>query len=460
MLNSARNTNAIPPKRVSPSLQPGSIHSLQIEKLVAGGLALARQEGQVILSQGGIPGETAQIKVVSHRRGVYQGKIQSLTTASSHRVTPVCPKVGECGGCQLQHIQDGEQVRQKGLILEDAMRRIGKLSDLVIPSPVPSPQALGYRQVLRLAVQKSAGAWNLGFYQHGTKRIVPVSECFLVEPPFRTLIAQLANALGVLRNSPGVLYDIEVRYSAVQQGFLVVIHGSDWEVSHIERLLDRCFGLPHVKGCLYQSVKGPEGELEGEDRSNPVIRGDDHLWEEFLGLRVKIGYRSFMQANWKLFQVLGQTILDWVGDACDQRILELYAGTCPIGMALAHQGARVRCVEVSQDAVDNARESLKENGIHTCRVSPTFSESFLGTVTSGEYDMILLDPPRTGLSQKVMTQICGLEIPRIMYLSCDPPSLARDLRQLYQEDYRIHRIQPFDMFPQTAHVETLVELTR
>ena len=188
------------------------------------------------------------------------------------------------------------------------------------------------------------------------------------------------------------------------------------------------------------------------------MRGVDHLWEAYGGLRLKMGYRSFMQANWDVFQLLGQVVVEWLGTVKGQRILELYAGTGPLGLTLASQGAQVTCVEGNPFAIHDARESIRVNKIAGCRVKISSVESYLMTVQSGAYDVILLDPPRAGLNPKIIDQLGALRVPQLLYLSCDAPSLARDIKSLCEKGYEIRRMQPFDMFPQTAHLETLVEL--
>ncbi|HSF11234.1 MAG TPA: hypothetical protein VLA60_17620, partial [Nitrospirales bacterium] len=165
MLNSGPN---IKPRRTpSPSstetLSPGSSHPLHIEKLVAGGFGLGRVDGQVVLCAGGIPGEALQVEILSRRKGVSQGKILQVQDPAEGRVVPLCPVVGRCGGCQLQHIQYEEQLSQKRLILEDTLRRIGKISDVLIAPVIPSPRPYGYRQVLRMGIGEGPDGLFLGF---------------------------------------------------------------------------------------------------------------------------------------------------------------------------------------------------------------------------------------------------------------------------------------------------------
>jgi 23S rRNA (uracil1939-C5)-methyltransferase len=222
--------------------------------------------------------------------------------------------------------------------------------------------------------------------------------------------------------------------------------------------MNACSEISNIKGLIYERVDASEHDSRRRVRQEPMVRGADHLWEAYEGLRLKMGFRSFMQANWDVFQLLGKAVRDWLGNLKGQRILELYAGTGPLGLSLASQGAQVTCVEGNPLAIHDARESIRVNKILGCRVRISSVESYLTTVQSDAYDVILLDPPRAGLNPKILDQLGALQIAKLLYLSCDAPSLARDIKSLCEKGYEIRRMQPFDMFPQTAHLETLVEL--
>ncbi|WP_447965570.1 23S rRNA (uracil(1939)-C(5))-methyltransferase RlmD [Nitrospira sp. Ecomares 2.1] len=461
MLNSGPN---IKPRRTpSPSstetLSPGSSHPFQIEKLVAGGFSLGRLNGQVVLCAGGIPGESVEVEILSRRKGVSQGKILQVQDPAESRVVPPCPVVGRCGGCQLQHVQYEEQLSQKRLILEDTLRRIGKIFDVPIFPVIPSPRPYGYRQVLRMGIGDGPDGLFLGFFESGTQQLLPVDTCFLVDDKMRSVIDAVRSSLRSLVIDGMNLESVEIRWSQLEEVGLLVFRGRAVTKEHVERLMNVCSEIPNIKGWIYERADAPEHDSRHRLRHQPIVRGADHVWEAFRGLRLKMGYRSFMQANWNVFQLLGKMVGEWLGYLKGQRILELYAGTGPLGLSLASQGAHVTCVEGDPFAIHDARESLRINEITGCRVRISSVESYLMTVKSGAYDVILLDPPRAGLNPKVVDRLGVLQVPRLFYLSCDAPSLARDIKSLCEKGYTIQRMQPFDMFPQTAHLETLVELT-
>ncbi len=440
------------------SLSSGSSHALHIEKMVAGGFSLGRLNGQVVLCAGGIPGETVQVEILSRRKGVTQGKILKVQESVDSRVAPVCPVVGRCGGCQLQHVHYDEQLCQKRLILEDTLRRIGKISDVRISPVIPSPRPYGYRHVLRMGIGQGRDGMFLGFFESGTQRLVPVETCFLVDEDIRCVIDGVRSGLRSLVIERMQLESVEIRWSQLEKVCLLVFRGQAMAQEDVEHLFHVCSEISHIKGWIYEHVKASEQDSRRRVRQQPIVRGADHLWEDYGGLRLKMGFRSFMQANWDVFLMLSKTVMEWLGNLKGQRILELYAGTGPLGLTLARQGGKVTCVEGNPFAIDDARESIQVNKITGCRMRLSSVESYLMAVQPGAYDVILLDPTRTGLNAKIVEQLGALQVPKLVYLSCDAPSLARDVKNLREKGYEIQRLQPFDMFPQTAHLETLVEL--
>lgn len=210
-----------------------------------------------------------------------------------------------------------------------------------------------------------------------------------------------------------------------------------------------------VEGVVGQVVTAGDGR-----RTQRWVSGQDWIEERLCGLTFRISDRSFMQANWPMNEIMARCIGDWVEPSTGPRVLELYAGVGTLGLPLARQGAYVTEVESNPYALKDARHAAKHNHVGRSRFRNLSADSMLRGVERTEYDLVLLDPPRSGLSEAVAQRLSEIQIPRLLYLSCDSPTLARDLSRLCAAGYRISRVQPFDMFPQTAHLETLVELTR
>jgi tRNA/tmRNA/rRNA uracil-C5-methylase (TrmA/RlmC/RlmD family) len=191
------------------------------------------------------------------------------------------------------------------------------------------------------------------------------------------------------------------------------------------------------------------------------VDGETTLCERVAGLILRFSDRAFSQANWRLNEVLVETVKSWALEgsrAAPIRVLELYAGVGNFGLPIARAGALVTMVEANPVALSDGRFNAKVNHIGRCRFRAGPVEAAIEAALPGEYDLVLLDPPRTGLGKEALAALARLRAPRILYLSCDPPTLARDLRRLKGEEYRVRRLQGYDMFPQTAHIETLVEL--
>ena len=285
MLNSAPNIEpSTSSSSSSETLSPGSTHLLHIEKLVAGGFSLGRLNGQVVLCAGGIPGEAVQVEILSRRKGVSQGKILQVQNPSESRVVPPCPVVGRCGGCQLQHVQYEEQLAQKRLILEDTLRRIGKISDVLIAPVIPSPRPYGYRQVLRMGIGEGRDGVFLGFFESGTQQLLPVETCLLVDENFRSVIDAVRSGLRSLVMDGMNLESVEIRWSQLDEGGLLIFRGRALTKEHVERLMNACSEISNIKGWIYERVDASEYDSRRRVRQEPIVRGADHLWEAYGGV--------------------------------------------------------------------------------------------------------------------------------------------------------------------------------
>ena len=435
-----------PPERTS--------SDVRIEKLVQGGDGLARLGAQVVFVKGGLPNEQVRIQVGQKRRGVHYGEIEEILQPSDDRVVPPCSIYEQCGGCQLQHLSYQGQLTQKTDILTDALQRIGKIEIPEIAPIVPSPLPLGYRSTIRFVVFKDANTFKLGFYQAETRNPVEAKTCLLIPEPLRQMVVFVAQRLASLPSLPMFLEHVEFRISTTSTDVVIIFHGSYKNVERVKAFLETFQACPGVVGCVAERA----GPRRDRAPAAPLVVGRDSVIERFDELTVRIGFRSFTQTNWPVFIEIGRRVQEWVGDPQGVRVLELYAGTGVLGMTLARNGAFVTLVEPNAFALADARESAALSRVARCRFKSQTGEAFLPSVRKDEYDVILVDPPRTGLTPQVTKELGRISAPRILYISCDVATLARDLSRLARSGYRVKGLQPFDMFPHTAHIETLVEL--
>jgi len=428
--------------------------TITIEKLVQGGRGLARQEGQVLLVRGVIPGETILFTGGAKRKGVQEGTVREVLTPSPDRIAAPCPVYELCGGCQLQHIQYEAQLRFKREILAETLTRVGKLQ-IEVPPIVPSPNPYGYRSSVRFVVFRSKSGFTLGFHEEGSHAPVAAAGCLLVPEAMRKVIADVQEQLARYGKLPVPVESLEIRRSVTFGSVLLSWRTGPAMRSQAEKLFALFQDVPNVVGqVVTASGEGNSG------RSQRWIHGQDWIADRLDDLLFRITDGSFMQANWPFAETLSRTLVEWAAPLQGLRVLELFAGIGVLGLPLARRGALVTEVEANRWALADARHVAKTNHIGRCRFRYLKAEDCLESTEAGDYDAVLMDPPRTGLSPESLRGLLAINVPRLFYLSCDPATLARDLGKLCAGGYRIIRLQAFDMFPQTSHIETLVELTR
>ncbi len=423
--------------------------TVTIEKLVQGGLGLAHHGTQVVFVPGVIPGETVAVKVGPQQKDFQKASVSEMLVASPDRVAPPCPVYEVCGGCQLQHIGYEAQLRHKAAILIETLQRVGRLPVAQLPPVIPSRQPYGYRSGARFTVFRHGTGLALGFYRQGTNEPVPAAGCLLVPDPLRHLAGKLNERLAALPKLPVRLDEVEVRQSVAFASTLLSWRTGPAGPEQVKRFCDLFQDVPELVGQVLTTRTGARW-----------VFGQDWIAERLDDLIFRISDRSFMRANWRLNGILARTVAEWVEPSPGPRVLELYAGIGTLGLTLAHRGALVTEVEANQHALADCRQAAKINHIGRCRFRHLLAEAMLKGVSDGEYDAVLVDPPRAGLSAECVQELVRLEANRLLYVSCDAPTLARDLGRLCAGGYKVRRIQPFDMFPQTAHLETLVELVR
>jgi 23S rRNA (uracil1939-C5)-methyltransferase len=355
----------------------------------------------------------------------------------------------------LQHAGYAAQLALKRDMLAETLARLGGLTDLDVPALVPSPEPFGYRSRARFAVTRpKSGPASLAYYQAESHRLVPIPECPVLAPRLNEAVAHLNHLLAVSESRSLALQEVRLGVSATT-GEVVIRYTAE----HGTRALAEAWfaqvrtGVAWVKGQALTAGRGFQ--------TCRWVEGDTTLTERLAGLTFRVSDRAFVQANWKLNETLVEAVTSWALNGAAPlplRVLELYAGIGNLGLPIARAGALVTLMEGNPAALADARYSARVNHVGRCRFRSGPVEAFLAACAPGEYDLVLLDPPRSGLSKEALAGLLRLKPGRILYLSCDPPTLARDLRAVGEAGYRVTRLQGYDMFPQTMHIETLVEL--
>lgn len=416
-----------------------------------------------------VPGQKVRFQVNKIRKGKCEGRLLEVLERSSLEIEPKCPHFAACGGCTYQNLPYEEQIRLKSNQLRELLN--GAVRDPYLFEGVKeSPCRELYRNKMEFSFgdEEKDGPLALGMHKRGSfYDIVTVDRCRIVDEDYRKILSCVLDYFKEekvpfyhkLRHT-GYLRHLLVRKGAKTGEILVVlVTSSQMEVSDkpwVERLL----GLSldgEVVGILH-TYNDSLADVVQSDRTE-LLYGRDYFYEELLGLKFRISPFSFFQTNSLGAEVLYETARAYIGDTRDKVIFDLYSGTGTIAQMLAPVADQVVGVEIVEEAVEAAKENARLNGLSNCR----FIAGDVLKVVDGlseKPDLIVLDPPRDGVHPKALQKIIDFGVERIVYISCKPTSLVRDLELLQGCGYRVEKAVGVDMFPATAHVETVVLMSK
>ncbi|MCR5088950.1 MAG: 23S rRNA (uracil(1939)-C(5))-methyltransferase RlmD [Oscillospiraceae bacterium] len=430
-------------------------YELTVVSASAEGFGVCRLDGRAIFVPGALEGERWRVHIVKVTETTIWGKGIELLEASPSRIPNDCPN--PCGGCCLRHMRYEEELRLKKQRVDDCLHRLGDL-DITVSRIHPSPLINGYRNKAVFAVGTRDGKAVVGFYSPRSHRIIPAADCRLQsENCLRA--ARAVTSFMNLHEIPA--YDEDTGRGCVRRVFY---RESD---THAVLVIVAARGFGAMTAELTESIRRACPFLSGivlninKSRGNVVLDGDFYtlfgsaeITATLLGVHFEISPQAFFQINRLQAENLYSTAIEWASPA--QRVLDLYCGAGTISLCFAAQGARVTGVELVPEAVENARRNAALNGIADVDfLCADVSELHFDTPP----DVLIVDPPRKGLAPGVVEQICCLGPTRVVYVSCNPATLARDLRLFTDRKYLTERVEAFDMFPRTAHVETVCLLT-
>ncbi|MHB8572755.1 MAG: class I SAM-dependent RNA methyltransferase [Candidatus Dormibacteria bacterium] len=407
---------------------------LQLTAVAHGGTCVGREpEGRVVLTSYGLPGEEVEARIRRVRRHHAEADVTEVVTASPDRVLPPCPWFGECGGCAWQHARYEAQVEWKAAMVEDMLRRAGVQLPADGFERVPMDDPWHYRIRGEVQAVHEAGRVSFGFYAHDSYRRVPVGACLIHDTRISDALGPLAEAA-----SSAGLSDLDSLQLTVEPGGPGLLYSPRFT----GRARDR--GLPdHFLAAAAEALPG-------------VALVDESVGLEVDGLHFRVQPDTFVQSNYRGMLRLYAKAVELSQVASGQRVLEGYGGMGIVGSLLARQGAEVEVVEENPVSVRLGRHCASLNGL-----SLGFRSARVEDVLARERsapDLVLVDPPRAGLGQVVTASLARLRPARVVSISCEPSTLARDLADLSRAGYRVERGAVVDMFPHTAHVETVVSL--
>jgi 23S rRNA (uracil1939-C5)-methyltransferase len=448
-------------------VRKGEELELRVDSLAYGGSGVTRHDGFVVFVRGGVPGDDVRARITKVKRGFAEGVVTEVVGRSQERVEAPCRHFGMCGGCRFQDLGYDAQVREKERQVRDALVRIGRFVDPPLEPIVPATSQFRYRNKLEYSFTQTDAGVDLGFHRAGRwDEVIGIEECLLttdIGNAIRLAVRDWAREerLEPYDQSSGIGY---LRHLVVREGrntgqalvVLVTAPGERFEAGYLVDVLQR---FPEVRSIHWAINDTPAEQTNLPTR---LLWGDEAIEEELLGLRFRVRPSAFLQTNTEMAERLYELARAYAQLQGAENVYDLYCGTGTIGLALAGGAAAVWGLEISEEAVACAIENAELNGIGNARfyagnVGQTIEEL---REEAGTPDVVVVDPPRAGLAGKALRRTGALRAPRIVYVSCNPTTLASDLQVLRDEfGYRLERCRPVDMFPHTPHVESVSALT-
>jgi len=435
---------------------------------------VAKKDGRVIFVPGGVVGDVVRITIVKEKKGYAYGAIGAVERPSPFRTDPACPHFGACGGCTLQDLAYEKQLELKANYLRQTLRRIGAIDiDRIEATPVvASPKKYFYRNKVELAFGEKDGKVALGmrervspFQKYGAA-VVPVAAC----PVFSSVIGGLvpvveefAGREGLVpynaATGKGTLRHLIVRESKTTGEAMITLETAQRPAKGLSRLFEALNkAAPGVKS-LYLSINNRRGDAIYYNQLQ-LAAGQSYITENIAPMTLRIYPQSFFQPNTEAAGVLYGRIAEVASLSGDERILGLYCGMGPIELYLSRCAKTVTGIDSLSGNIVNAMENCRINNIGNCFFYAGTVEKVLREISPSKADLVVIDPPRSGISNDGMDLIVRLKPPRIAYVSCNPSTLARDLKVFLGHGLSVSSITPFDFFPHTSHLETLVLLKR
>lgn len=442
-------------------LRKNNIYEAEVTGLTSEGAGVCRICGRAVFVPRAIPGERWRIRIVKVTKTAVYGRGEELLSASPERVEPACPNFGRCGGCSFLHMSYKAELRYKLERVNDAFKRIGGL-ELCAERIIGSETVEGYRNKSIVAVGEAENGPVAGFYRSGSHDIVPVERCLLQSDEASACARSVTGWMkrrGVRAGSGGVRH-VYTRRARDGAALCCVVTGRRFSPALartlVESLRRGCPGLVGVVECLNRSESNTV--LAGEFRT---LWGSSTLTDVLCGSEFELSPQAFYQINPSQAERLYELAVDYALPEPGGTVLDLYCGAGTISLALARSAGQVIGAEIVPEAVENARRNAARNGIGNAEFicADAGDAARLLSERGIRPDAIVVDPPRKGMSEEALRQVAKMQPKRIAYVSCDPATLARDLKRLTELGYVPQKAVAVDMFPKTAHVETVVLLT-
>jgi len=458
-------------------VRKGDLLELTIQNMAYGGRGVARQDGLVFFVRGGLPGDTVRARVFKKKKGYAEAEIKALLEPSPHRIEAPCPYSGYCGGCQWQHVVYERQLEYKKAHIHEAMARIGSLKDAPVRDVIPSDKLYAYRNKMEFSFSDrrwflphewpgrgQEDGFALGLHVPGTfHKVIDMDACLLQAEAGNHILREVKRHVresGIpvygLKTHEGFWRFLTIRYSHAFDEWMVNLVTSEERRDITEPVARDLFHQIGRIKTVVNNITGKKASIAVGERE-VVLTGDGFISDAIGSFTFRISANSFFQTNPPAAEKLYDKVMDYVEPSGKETVLDLYSGTGTIPVYLANHVRSVTGIEISESAVRDARRNCRQNDITNCRFLCGDIREKFSAATDIKPDVLIIDPPRAGMHKDVLAGVLSLSPETIIYISCNPATMARDMGQMTR-DYHLLEIQPVDMFPHTYHIEAVSKL--
>ena len=424
------------------------------------GKGVVKYHNDIIFVDGLFPDEEADIEILYQRAGVYFGKVKHLYRISKERIQPKCKICTSCGGCQYQQLDYKAQLKYKTKRVKEALSRIAHVKQDVLPC-IGADNPYNYRNKIQVPfVKDKNGVVKFGFYKENTHIIMPIKECAIENKKAAPILWDIKLLLEEMNiptynedNGRGILRYVLIRTSYHYDELMVVLVTTQMNFPGQRNFINELVSRHPEITTIVENVNSRRTNVILGDKEK-VLYGPDHIKDDILGLTFEISASSFFQINPEQVEKLYATALNLVTPNKEEVVLDAYSGVGTIGLIAARNAKRVISVEINKFAHKPAIENAKRNNINNIEFICDDAGKFISNYDE-DIDVLIMDPPRSGSDETFLSTVINKQIKKVIYISCNPETLARDIAYL-SKYYEVNYVQPVDMFPMTAHVETVV----
>lgn len=448
-------------------VQKNKEYEIMITNLGFQGEGVGRIDNFTVFVEGALPNELVKIKIVKVSKNYAFGKLIDIIKPSNERRTPICDIYKRCGGCQIQHISYEAQLKFKKQRVIDSIERIGKIKDVIVHDTIGMQHPYNYRNKVQLPVRMVKGVPVIGFFAARSHEIIKMDKCYIQDEASSKIIPIIKEWIEKNNIIPydevtgeGILRHIMIRSAHKTGDVMVVLITNSEKLPHKEDIIESLKGIKGLKSII-QNINTKKTNVILGDKCK-TLWGSDTITDYIGSFKFNISPLSFFQVNPVQTEILYNTALKYANLTGDEIVFDAYCGTGTISLFLAQRAKKVYGVEIVPEAIENAKENARINNITNAEFIVGESEVIIPKLIEKgiSADVVVVDPPRKGCDRKLLDAIAKMSPERIVYVSCDPGTLSRDLGILEELSYKAIEIQPVDMFPQTAHVECVVKIEK